>query len=135
MVSVLIDKNTKKIISIVEGQKLRNTSEYDVHHTEKIDESEILKELSSLGILGETVFFDILFKRDALGDVLMLMPVIAGLKNEYPYLKIALQTDERLIPLFIDNPIFSSVTGFNTPMVSEYEIDLRNIGDFRFLPS
>ena len=61
MVSVLIDKNTKKNISIVEGQKLKSTSEYDVHYTEKINESEILKELSSLGILGETVFFDILY--------------------------------------------------------------------------
>ncbi len=130
MVSVLIDKDTKKIISIVEGQKLKSTSEYDVHYTEKINESEILKELSSLGILGETVFFDILFKRDALGDVLMLMPVIAGLKNEYPYLKIALQTDEWIVPLFETHKLFDSVVDFRTSISGHHEVDLCKIGDF-----
>ena len=130
MPSVLIDRKSKKIISIVEGQKLKKTSEYEVFHTNKIDESEILKELNSLGILSETIHFDVLFKRDALGDVLMLMPVITGLKKEYPQLKIVLQTDECLVPLFEYNKIFDSVVNFNNNVAGDFNIDLCSIGDF-----
>ena len=121
MPSVLIDRKTKKIISIVEGQKLKNTEEYEVFYTNKTNEGEILKEIGSLGFLGETVHFDVLFKRDSLGDVLMLMPVIAGLKRTYPHLKIALQTDEWLIPLFIDNPVFDSVVDSNSIIIATYD--------------
>tara|TARA_Y100000310_G_scaffold299332_1_gene334105 strand:+ start:172 stop:2406 length:2235 start_codon:yes stop_codon:yes gene_type:complete len=130
MPSVLIDRKTKKIIGIVEGQKLKNTNDYKVFYTNKVNESEILKELSSLGILGETVFFDVVFKRDALGDVLMLMPVIVGLKKSYPYLKIALQTDEWLVPLFGNDPIFDSVVDFHTNVNGHYEINLCKIENF-----
>ena len=130
MPSVLIDRKTKKIISIVEGQKLKNTEEYEVFYTNKTNEGEILKEIGSLGFLGETVHFDVLFKRDSLGDVLMLMPVIAGLKRTYPHLKIALQTDEWLIPLFIDNPVFDSVVDSNSIIIATYEINLQGISDF-----
>ena len=40
MPSVLIDRKTKKIISIVEGQKLKNTEEYEVFYTNKTNEGE-----------------------------------------------------------------------------------------------
>ena len=65
MVSVLIDKNTKKIISIVEGQKLKSTSDYDVYHTYVTDEFEIYKELN------ET---DLLYSSDVLFDIVVLSP-------------------------------------------------------------
>ena len=130
MVSVLIDKDTKKIISIVTGQKIKSTPEYDVHYSNKIDESEILKELNNLKILDKTISFDIVFKRDALGDVLMMMPVIVGLKKEYPDLKIALQTDEWLVPLFEYNKVFDSVVNSNINVAGDCKIDLCKIGDF-----
>jgi len=105
MVSVLIDKNTKKIISIVEGQRVKSTLEYDVYYTHVTDEFEIYKELNKTDLLySSEILFDIVFKREALGDTLMLLPVISGLKKKYPYLKIALQTDEWIVPLLSDIP-------------------------------
>tara|TARA_Y100000034_G_scaffold120892_1_gene164476 strand:+ start:323 stop:3958 length:3636 start_codon:yes stop_codon:yes gene_type:complete len=130
MVSVLIDKNTKKIISIVEGQKLKSTPEYDVYHTEKTNEFEILKELFNKNILNKSFSFDVIFKRDSLGDVLMLMPVIVGIKSRYPYLKIALQTDKWLVPLFENLSFLDGVIPLSTRSSASYEIDLRKIGDF-----
>ena len=60
----------------------------------------------------------------------MLMPVIAGLKNEYPYLKIALQTDEWIVPLFETHKLFDSVVDFRTSISGHHEVDLCKIGDF-----
>ena len=54
MPSVLIDRKTKKIISIVEGQKLSSTEEYEVYQSESSDPTKIFNELESLNILGET---------------------------------------------------------------------------------
>jgi len=130
MVSVLIDKNTKKIISIVEGQRVKSTLEYDVYYTHVTDEFEIYKELNKTDLLySSEILFDIVFKREALGDTLMLLPVISGLKKKYPYLKIALQTDEWIVPLLSDIPFLDFVTRLDVNLLG-LKVDLRKIGDF-----
>ena len=130
MVSVVIDRKTRRIISIVQGQKLRKTEEYLVYHTDTDSESEILKELNFTDLLYDSeVIYDIVFRRDALGDVLMLLPVIAGLKREYPYLKLALQTDDWIIPLLKDLPFLDFVSHYHSSLLG-LKIDLRKVGDF-----
>ena len=49
MVSVIIDRNTKKIVSIVEGQKLKSDENNLVHHSKFLTETEIINELNELG--------------------------------------------------------------------------------------
>jgi ADP-heptose:LPS heptosyltransferase len=132
MISVLIDRKTRTLVSIVEGQKIRSTEEYDTYHTTEIDESSLLAKLKKDGLMSPDnldLEIDILFKRDALGDVLMLLPVIEGLFKSHPNLNLGLQVDRDLVPLFEDNFLFKYVGSLDHSIEAKYEIDLRSVGN------
>ena len=129
MVSVIIDRNTKKIVSIVEGQKLKSDENNLVHHSKFLTETEIINELNELGILSESVAFDIVFQRDALGDILLLLPVINGIKRAHPHLTIALKTNDWIIPLLEGLPFLDFVSDLHSAVYGK-EVNLTKIGDF-----
>ena len=128
MHSVLVDKETREVQNIQYDSIVTSPStDIEVIH---VDSRKDIQDIYN-SVIPKTDFTKSIFiERYALGDIIMLLPILNSLKKTYPNQKINLFTDEWLQPLLTKLPFIDNLVNKKTLTNSGGYLNLEGRVDF-----